>query len=126
MVRVVSALVVRSSPIREHAIKAIKTFVQRWGCIPVLALTLAACGGGGGGGSPAAVVVPTAVRSGNASAGSDLTLANAGSFAGPMARAVMSSAEDSVPGVSGTRESPQSRTVRAALSSRWVGFALAA
>ena len=99
--------------------------IRRWAFAPVFALLLAACGGGGGGGS-AAVVVPTAVRSGSASAGSDATLINAATFAGVMARAVMSGADDTVPGVSGTRESPQSRTVRGALSSRWVGVALAA
>lgn len=96
--------------------------MNRWLAAPALALVLAACGGGGGGGS-AAVVVPTGVRAGSASAGADLTLANAGSFAGVMARAVMSGADDSVPGVSGTRESPQSRTVRTVLSDRWIGFA---
>jgi hypothetical protein len=93
--------------------------MNRWLAAPALALVLAACGGGSGGGS-AAVVVPTGVRAGSASSGSDLTLANAGSFAGVMARAVMSGADDSVPGVSGTRESPQSRTMIAALShARW-------
>ena len=74
------------------------------------ALLVAACGGGGGDDSgSSAVVVPTAARSGTASASSDLTLANAGSFAGVLARTVMSSADGSVPVLASSRESPQAR-----------------
>jgi hypothetical protein len=98
--------------------------MNRWVAVPVLTLTLVACGGGGGGGS-AAVVVPSTVRSGTASAGSDVSAANAAGFAGVMARAVMSAADDSVPGVSAAREAPQSRTIGAALSGRWLRFAVA-
>jgi hypothetical protein len=98
--------------------------MNRWLAAPALALAMAACGGGGGSSGSAAVVVPTGVRAGSASAGSDITLGNAGSFAAVMARAVMSGADDSVPGVSGTREAPQSRTVRDALSGKWIGYAV--
>ena len=98
--------------------------MNRWFAVPVLALAVVACGGGGDGGS-AAVVVPSAVRSGTASAGSDVNAGNAASFAGVMARAVMSGADDSVPGVSAAREAPQSHTIGAALSGRWLRFAVA-
>ena len=73
-----------------------------------LALLAAACGGGGDRGS-AAVVVPTATRGGTASASSDLTLANAGGFAGVLARTVMGAADGGVPVLASSRESPQAR-----------------
>jgi hypothetical protein len=89
----------------------------------LLSLGLAACGGGGGGDSaPSGVSVPTAVRSGSASASSDLTAANASGFAGSMARAVMSGADGSVPGVSAGRESPLTRGGSGVLSQGRLAF----
>jgi hypothetical protein len=49
--------------------------------LPTCVLALAACGGGGG--SDPTVTVPTGARAGTASAGSDLTAANATAFVGP-------------------------------------------
>jgi hypothetical protein len=51
-----------------------------------VALTLAACGGGGG--SDPRVTVPTGVRSVAASAGADLTTANAATVAAPVVRSI--------------------------------------
>jgi hypothetical protein len=72
-----------------------------------LILILAACGGGGGD-SATGVSVPTGVRSGTATAGSDLSAANGATFAGPLARVFLGAADGDTPGVSGGRESPQS------------------
>jgi hypothetical protein len=74
---------------------------------------LAACGGGGGGSDPT-VSVPTGARAGTASAGSDLSAANAAGFVGPLARIMISTADGNVPGVSGDRESPQAAGGRSA------------
>ncbi len=72
-----------------------------------LVLTCGGCGGGGGSSSdgggttpPASgtVVVPTAIRSVPASTGSLLTASNYVDFAGPLARAVLSSTGDSLVG----------------------------
>lgn len=84
--------------------------MNRWAGMGVIALAVSACGGGGGGGS-AAVVVPTGVRAGTASAGSDVTQANAAGFVGVMARSVMGAADGNVPVLSGGREAPQARGV---------------
>lgn len=73
------------------------------------ALLAAACGGGGGDSGSTAVVVPTAVRAVAASASSDLTLANAGSFAGVLARTVMGAADGGVSVLASSRESPMAR-----------------
>lgn len=83
---------------------------RAWG-LAVLAFAAAGCGGGGGGGGEgsAAVVVPQGVRSGTASAGSDVTQANAANFVGVMARSAMGAADGNVPVLSSGRESPQAR-----------------
>jgi hypothetical protein len=88
---------------------------------------LAACGGGGGGDEgPTGVQVPQGVRSGTASASSAITEGNFQSFAGPLARAVMSAGDaKTVPGVSNGREAPQARNARLARQGqRWVRLAL--
>jgi len=83
---------------------------------PVLTgLALAACGGGGDS-SPAGVQVPTTVRVGAASAGSNVSAGNAVSFAGPLARIAMSGADGGLPGVSNGREAPQTRMAAAVMS----------
>ena len=74
-----------------------------------LILFLAACGGGGGD-AATGVAVPTGVRSGTASAGSDLSAANAAAFTGPLARVFLGAADGNTPGVSGGRETPQALT----------------
>jgi hypothetical protein len=90
----------------------------------LLVLGLSACGGGGGdGGAAAGVSVPSAVRSGTASAGSDLSAVNASAFAGPLARIFLGAADGNTPGVSGGRESPQQRRSAAPVSRGVVGFA---
>lgn len=78
------------------------------------ALLAAACGGGGGDSGSSAVVVPTATRSGTASASSDLTQANAGAFVGVLARSVMGAADGAVPVLASSRESPMARASGAA------------
>jgi hypothetical protein len=90
-------------------------------------VTLLACGGGGGDDAPSGVRIPQGTRSGTASANSEITAANASSFAGPLARAVMSAGDPkSVPGVSNGRDTPQARGERMALhGQRWVRLALA-
>lgn len=60
--------------------------MHRWCTLSAVALAVAACGGGGGDSGSSGVVVPTGVRSGAASAGSDVTQANATGFVGVMAR----------------------------------------
>jgi hypothetical protein len=86
------------------------------------ALAFLAAGCGGGGGSPA-IEVPQGVRSVPASAGSDVTNNNLGTFSGPLARAVMSVSSNGVVGsVAGERESPHGvGGARAALpaTARW-------
>jgi hypothetical protein len=96
--------------------------------VSTIALALvAACGGGGGDSAPAGVTVPQAVRGGSASAGADISAANAASFAGVLARAVMSATDGDVPGISGSRESPQARSGSANGGAnggvRWLGQA---
>ncbi len=89
--------------------------LRRWAALSVLA-ALVACGGGGGGGddAPSGVQIPQGARSGTASANSAITADNASSFAGPLARAVMSAGDPkSVPGVSNGRDPPQARGERA-------------
>lgn len=78
-----------------------------------VALALAACGGGGDSGS-SGVVVPSGVRSGTASAGADVTQANATAFVGVMARSVLGAADGNLPVLSSGRESPQARLAGAA------------
>ncbi len=77
----------------------------------LLVLALAACGGGGGE-SSTSVSVPTGVRSGTASAGADLSVANAGAFAGALARVFLGAADGNTPGVSAGRETPQALQVK--------------
>lgn len=87
--------------------------------------TLVACGGGGGDNAPTGVQVPQGERSGSASAGSNISADNLTSFAGPLARAVMSAGDTRLPGLSSGRDAPQSRSVRmAAHGQRWVQLAL--
>jgi hypothetical protein len=97
--------------------------VNRWWVGATLALGLVACGGGGGGdGGSAGVEVPQGVRSGSASTGSDVTAVNATSFAGPLARTVMSAADGSAGGVASGREAPQARSAATTTAGRWSGF----
>ena len=87
---------------------------------------LAACGGGGGGDAPAGVQIPQGTRSGAASAGSEVNESNVRSFAGPLARAVMSAGDSSLPSISSVRDTPQARSRRmAAQGQRWTRLALA-
>ena len=87
---------------------------------------LAACGGGGGGDAPAGVQIPQGTRSGAASAGSEVNESNVRSFAGPLARAVMSAGDSSLPSISSVRDTPQARSQRmAAQGQRWTRLALA-
>jgi hypothetical protein len=88
---------------------------------------LAACGGGGGGDdAPAGVQVPQGTRGGAASASSNITESNFRTFAGPLARAVISASDaKKVPGVSNGRDAPQSRSERMAVQGqRWTRLAL--
>jgi hypothetical protein len=86
--------------------------------------TLVACGGGGTSDAPAGVQVPQGARSGSASAGSNISATNYANFAGPLARAVMSAMNPSVPGISSGRDTPQSRNHRMAVQGqRWVRLA---
>ncbi len=100
--------------------------LRRWAALSAL-LALAACGGGGGSDDAAGVQVPQGVRSGTASAASNIDQGNVRSFAGPLARAVMSAGDPkSVPGVSNGRDTPQARSQRAAMQGqRWLRLALA-
>ena len=87
---------------------------------------LAACGGGGGGDAPSGVQIPQGTRSGAASAGSEVNESNVRSFAGPLARAVMSAGDSSLPSISSARDTPQARSQRmAAQGQRWTRLALA-
>jgi hypothetical protein len=88
------------------------------------AIVLAACGGGGGGGSDPKVSVPTGARAGTASAGSDLTAANATGFVGPLARIMIGAADGNVPALGSGRESPTARSA-SAVSRGTLGFAVA-
>lgn len=90
-----------------------RTFLRGAGLVGT-ALLAAACGGGGGDSGSSAVVVPTATRSGTASASSDLTQANAGAFVGVLARSVMGAADGAVPVLASSRESPMARASGAA------------
>lgn len=102
--------------------------LRRWVALCVLA-TLAACGGGGGGGddAPSGVQVPQGTRSGTATAASNITEANYASFAGPLARAVLSAGDADVLGLSSTRNAPQARGERLGVQGqRWVRLALGA
>ena len=85
---------------------------QRWIALSFL-VTLAACGGGSSGSSnnapPTGVQVPQGTRSGAPTASSNITEANYASFAGPLARAVLSAGDADVPGLSSGRDAPQSR-----------------
>jgi hypothetical protein len=105
---------------------------RRWAWAAGCALAmLGACGGGGGDAAPRGVQIPQGTRSGAASAGSEINEGNVRSFAGPLARAVMSAGDaKQVPGVSSGRDAPQARsadnTARATLhGQRWVRLALA-
>jgi hypothetical protein len=88
---------------------------------------LAACGGGGGDNTPAGVQVPQGTRSGTATASSNVNEGNFRTFAGPLARAVISASDaKKVPGVSNGRDAPQARSERLALQGqRWTRLALA-
>ena len=103
---------------------------RRWIAMSVL-VTLAGCGGGGGSSSdnapPTGVQVPQGTRSGASTASSNITATNYASFAGPLARAVLSAGDANVPGISGARDTPQSRGERLAVKGqRWVRLALGA
>ncbi len=104
--------------------------LREWMALCAL-VTLVACGGGGGDDTPRGVQIPQGTRSGTASANSQINESNVRSFAGPLARAVMSAGDaKQVPGVSSGRDAPQARsadkTARAALhGQRWVRLALA-
>jgi hypothetical protein len=91
-------------------------------------MALAACGGGGGGGDdgPVGVQLPLGTRSGTASASSNINEGNFRSFAGPLARVVISASDaKKVPGVSNGRDAPQARSERLALQGqRWTRLAL--
>lgn len=94
---------------------------------PCLLVTLVACGGGGGGEGPSGVQIPQGARGGTASASSNINEANYASFAGPLARAVMSAGGADVPGLSSGRDAPQSRADRLTLQGqRWTRLALGA
>ncbi len=104
--------------------------LRRWAAWSVLVAvsSLVACGGGGGGdAAPRGVQIPQGTRSGAASANSEINAGNASSFAGPLARVVMSAGDPkSVPGVSSGRDTPQARSEPVALQGqRWVRLALA-
>jgi hypothetical protein len=88
---------------------------------------LVACGGGGGDDAPSGVQIPQGTRSGTASANSEINAGNVNSFAGPLARAVMSAGDaKQVPGVSNGRDAPQARSTRATMQGqRWTRLALA-
>lgn len=90
-----------------------RTFRRGAGLVGAAVLA-AACGGGGGDSGSSAVVVPTATRTGTASASSDLTQANAGAFVGVLARTVMGAADGSVQVLASSRESPAARTAATA------------
>jgi hypothetical protein len=103
--------------------------LRRWAALSVW-VTLVACGGGGGGGdAPSGVQIPQGTRSGTASAGSEINDGNVRSFAGPLARAVMSAGDSSLPGIAGGRDAPQARsadnTRLTQARQRWVRLALA-
>jgi hypothetical protein len=98
------------------------------GWMALCALTaLVACGGGGGGDAPSGVQIPQGTRGGTASANSEINAGNVNSFAGPLARAVMSAGDaKQVPGVSNGRDAPQARSARATMQGqRWTRLALA-
>jgi hypothetical protein len=97
-----------------------------WAALGVLA-TLGACGGGGGGdAAPSGVQIPQGTRSGTASAGAEINEGNVRSFAAPLARAVMSAGDSSLPGVAGGRDTPQARSQRMATQGqRWTRLVLA-
>jgi hypothetical protein len=86
----------------------------------------AACGGGGGNDGPAGVQIPQGTRSGAATANAEITADNAATFAGPLARAVMSSGDPQLPSLSSGRDMPQARSQRLATQGqRWTRLALA-
>lgn len=93
----------------------------------LMVVVLAACGGGGGG-DVSGVQVPQGVRVGTASATSNISEGNYARFAGPLARAVMSAGDPSVPGLSAGRDAPQALrqgNARLALQGqRWLRMAL--
>ena len=103
-----------------------RTFIARTASL-ALVWGLSACGGGGGdGGSATGVTVPSATRSGTASASSDLSAGNASAFAAPLARVFLGAADGDTPGVSGAREAPQARAGAAPVSRSVVGHAAVA
>jgi hypothetical protein len=88
-------------------------------------VTLVACGGGGGDDGPKGVQIPQGARNGTATPTSNINDSNFRSFAGPLARAVMSAGDNRVPGVSSAREAPQAGGRRMALQGqRWARLAL--
>lgn len=97
--------------------------VHRWWTLGAVALAMAGCGGGGGDSGSSGVVVPTGVRSGTASAGADVTQANATGFVGVMARSVLGAADGNVPVLSSERESPQARLAGTAATPGLLRFA---
>jgi hypothetical protein len=97
--------------------------MHRWWSLGAVALAMVACGGGGGDSGSFGVVVPTGVRSGAASAGADVTQANAASFVGVLARSVLGAADGNVPVLTSGRESPQARLAGTAAAPGWLRFA---
>jgi hypothetical protein len=88
-----------------------------------LVLGMSACGGGGSDAGGRSVSVPTGARAGAASAGSDVSAANASSFAGPLARVMLGAADGNTPGLSSQRESPQAVTAASRAGAGLTGFA---
>jgi hypothetical protein len=95
--------------------------LRRWAVLSLL-VTLVACGGGGGGdAAPSGVQIPQGTRSGTASANSEINAGNVNSFAGPLARAVMSAGDSSLPGIGGGRDAPQARSADNSAPLTWRG-----
>ncbi|RVT52777.1 hypothetical protein [Rubrivivax albus] len=89
--------------------------LSRFPTLIVAAAALTACGGGGG--TAPTVDIPNGVRSGVATAGADINAGNAASFAGPLARAVLTGASgDLLDPTGGTTASPSAAAGRPAMA----------